>query len=128
MTTPHVRRKRWKFIVLAVSRLMVALLSFLGGLAIAIPAATSQQSSGKAARVGYLGVAPRPPDEAFIQGLRDLGYREGESVRIEYRFGGNNELKMTEAAEGLVRSNVDVLVAVSSPATRGGPGRVWLCQ
>ena len=54
----------------------------------------------------------------FVQELRKFGYREEENVRIEYHWGGNNVSKMTEAAEGLARSKVDVIVAVASPPTR----------
>jgi putative ABC transport system substrate-binding protein len=93
-------------------------ISFFLGLAVSASGAKSQQTIAKVASIGYLGVAPRPPDEAFIQELRKLGYRDGENVRIEYRWGGNDELKMREAAEGLVRSKVDVIVAIASPPTR----------
>jgi putative tryptophan/tyrosine transport system substrate-binding protein len=96
----------------------ITTISFFLCLVVTIPDAKSQQTTAKVARIGYLGVAPRPTDEVFVQELRKLGYREEENVRIEYHWGGNNMSKTTEAAEGLARSKVDVIVAVASPATR----------
>ena len=61
--------------------------TFAGGLVIAWPAAEAQQTA-KNARIGYLAtnraVASRHVD-AFLQGLRDLGYVEGRNLVIEYR-------------------------------------------
>ena len=94
-------------------------IAFSLGLAVTVPDAKSQQTNTKVvAHIGYLGVAPKPTDEVFVQELRKLGYREAENVRIEYHWGGNNMTKTTEAAEGLARSKVDVIVAIASPATR----------
>jgi putative tryptophan/tyrosine transport system substrate-binding protein len=93
-------------------------IAFSLGLAVTVPDAKSQQTNTKVAHIGYLGVAPRPTDDVFVQELRKLGYREAENVRIEYHWGSNNMSKTTEAAEGLARSKVDVIVAIASPATR----------
>jgi putative ABC transport system substrate-binding protein len=54
------------------------------------PAADAQQAV-KIPRIGWLSIASRTPEvahplEAFSQGLRDLGYVEGQNVGIEYRF------------------------------------------
>jgi len=102
----------------AFSQFLTTIPFFLGFVA-TIPDANAQQTNAKVAYIGYLGVAPgRPTDEVFVQELRKLGYREEENVRIEYHWGSNNVAKMTEAAEGLARSKVDVIVAVASLATR----------
>jgi hypothetical protein len=54
-------------------------IALVGGAAAAWPlGARAQQTGDKVARIGYLGVAPRPPDEAFRQELRKLGYRDGK--------------------------------------------------
>src|SRR2546425_7611744 len=83
------------------------------------PLAAAAQSAGeKAVRIGYLGFAPRPPDEAFKQALSELGYIEGQNIRIEYRWGEVSDRSYTELAEELVRLHVAVIVAVASPATR----------
>ena len=54
-----------------------------GGL-LAAPLDAKAQQAAKVPRIGYLAHNPRAP-EAFLQGLRDLGYVEGRNVVIEYR-------------------------------------------
>ncbi len=80
--------------------------------------AEAQQAPGRVARIGYL--TARSLDHemrwlaAFRQGLRDLGYIEGENIVIEERHAiGRPETLPTLAAE-LVRLKVDVLVAAES--------------
>lgn len=60
---------------------------FFLGLVVTIPDAKSQQTIAKVARIGYLGVLPRPPDEAFLLELHKLGYRVGENLFIERHWG-----------------------------------------
>jgi hypothetical protein len=63
---------------------------FVGSLAggfLAAPLAAEAQQVAKIARIGYLALKLEPrshPREAFLQGLRDLGYVEGRNVVIEY--------------------------------------------
>ena len=57
-------------------------------------------------------------EEAFRQGLRELGYVEGQNIIIEWRFAqGKNDQVPRNAAE-LVRLNVDVIVTGGSTDTR----------
>ena len=83
--------------------------------ALCLPAGAQQ--TGKVARVGYL--SPRsalePLDEAFRQGLRELGYVEGKNVIVEYQFAEEKIDRLPALAAELVRLNVDVLVARASP-------------
>src|SRR5687767_14911589 len=57
--------------------------------ACALPPVPWQQAT-RMPRIGYLGIGTARPNslllDAFLQGLRDLGYVEGETVEIEYRF------------------------------------------
>ena len=47
------------------------------------PLAADAQPAGKVYRIGYLGMFPAPPGrEAFLQGLRDLGWIEGQKITI----------------------------------------------
>jgi ABC-type uncharacterized transport system substrate-binding protein len=97
------------FIHLALSSLLFAL----------CPSAEAQQTK-KVARIGILGgTGPeRPTIEAFRQGLRDLGYVEGENIQIEYRDSeGKNERFPSLVAE-LVQAKVDVLLSGVAPAIR----------
>jgi putative ABC transport system substrate-binding protein len=65
------------------------LIALMGGVAAGWPLAARAQQPQRMARIGYLGLAPaarmQPFDDAFRQGLRELGYVEGRNLRIEYR-------------------------------------------
>jgi len=90
-------------------------LFLLAFLAAAIGAGAQQ--AGKVYRVGFLWDSPAVfPDaiEAFRRGLRDLGYVEGRTIAIEYRWAEGKPERMREFAEELVRLKVDVIVAPSS--------------
>ena len=56
--------------------------------------------------------------EAFRQGLRDLGYVEGESVVMEYRYAEGELDRVRELAAELVRLKVDVIVTAAPAPTR----------
>src|SRR5262245_35114047 len=92
-------------------------ITLLGGAAAWPLAATAQQTAGMV-RVGYLGfstaVQTSPRRNAFLAGLRDLGYVEGKNLQIEFRYAdGDNDLLAGFAAE-LVRLNVDVIVTYAT--------------
>jgi putative ABC transport system substrate-binding protein len=65
------------------------LLTSLAG-ALAAPHATSAQPSGKVPTIGFLSRGTRTPgsraEEAFRQGFRDVGYDEGKTLVVHYRF------------------------------------------
>src|ERR1051325_1967607 len=73
--------------------------------------------AGKIPRIGFLWDSPavyRDAIEALRQGLRDLGYVEGRTIAIEYRWAEGKPERMRELAEELVRLKVDVIMAPSS--------------
>src|SRR5438046_280343 len=81
------------------------------------------QPAPKVYRIGWLGL-PSPPTPtpggnpnlaAFREGLRELGYVEGQNFVIELR--GGPEEQLTDLAAELVRLPVDVLVTGGAPAT-----------
>jgi len=85
-----------------------------------LPCGTGAQTAGKVYRVGYLSMAPGPSprSEALQQGLRALGYVEGQNLTIEYRWAdGKVERAQSEAAE-LARAKVDVIVTGGPQTTR----------
>ncbi len=94
--------------------------TFIGTLAgglVAAPLAAEAQQTGKAYRVGFLWDSPSMfPDAlaSFRRGLRDLGYVEGRTIIIEYRWTEGKPERMREHADELVRLKVDVIVAPSS--------------
>ena len=88
------------------------------GLLAAPLAARAQQPPAKTARIGLLFFVPTPLlDEAFRQGLRELGYIEGQNIAIEYRSAEGKSERLPGLAAELVRLKVDVIVAASPPAT-----------
>jgi putative ABC transport system substrate-binding protein len=82
------------------------------------PYPSQAQSVAKTPRIGILNPAfdPHPPLEAFRQGLRDLGYVEGHSIVLEYRFADGRYERLPELAAELVRLKVDVIFAVGGQA------------
>jgi putative ABC transport system substrate-binding protein len=82
-------------------------------------AALAQRAAGPP-RVGYLvfGTPAQGLDQAFIQGLRDLGYVEGRNIVVEYRFAERSRERLKEFAEELVRLEVEVIVAPDPPSYR----------
>jgi putative ABC transport system substrate-binding protein len=84
--------------------------------------AAQAQQQPKIPRIGFLtnnsstGLAAA--DEAFRQGLRTLGYVEGKSLVIEYRYGEGKVGRLAEMAAELVRLKVDVIVTGGPTATR----------
>jgi putative ABC transport system substrate-binding protein len=88
------------------------------GLLAAPLAAPAQQPPGKSARIGFLFLVPTPfLDEAFRQGLHELGYVEGQNIAIEYRSAEGKYEGLPGLAAELVRLKVNVIVAASPPAT-----------
>ena len=83
----------------------------LGLLVAAISA--EAQKAGKVYRIGFLSDGPRmrPNFEVFRQGLRELGYIEGQNIVIEWRLAGRKPDRLAEMAADLVRQKVDVIVA-----------------
>ena len=70
--------------------------------------------------IGYLvpSATPSMRDEIFVAGLRELGWVEGRNIRIESRRSGNDLARLPALAEELVRLNVDLIVATTTPAVK----------
>jgi len=88
----------------------------------AVPLAADAQPAAKVYRIGLLaGYSPTSPEashvwDGFFQGLRELGYVEGQNILIEGRFYGDRTERLPALAAELVRIKVDVIVAGSTPA------------
>ncbi len=100
----------------------VALVVMLAlGLLLAPLAAGAQQPAGKIYRIGWLsGTVPAGSSDliaGFREGLRQLGYVEGKSIVIEYRFAEGRTEQLPTLAVELVSLNVDVLLAQGTPVT-----------
>src|SRR5439155_7483734 len=70
------------------------------------------QQSGKISKVGILADVNAPQVEALRQGMRDLGYIEGQNIIIEYRYVQGKRDRVPELAAELLNLKVDVIIAV----------------
>jgi putative ABC transport system substrate-binding protein len=98
-------------------------ITLLGGAAaasIAWPLAAIAQQSGKLRTIGFLGPNTRSGASdwvaALAQRLRELGWIEGRTVTIEYRWAEGREERFAEVADEFVRLKVDVIVTSGTPA------------
>ena len=89
-------------------------ITLLGGAA-AWPLAAHAQTE-RMPRIGLLLVSGPEPLGPFREALSDLGYVEGKNIQIDVRSAQGQETRLPELAAELVRSRVDVIVAVQSPA------------
>jgi putative ABC transport system substrate-binding protein len=89
-------------------------------LVVCFPAEAQQPT--KVPRIGYLTAQTSPAElpriDAFRQGLRALGYIEGQNIAIDFRFTDGKLERLPEVAAELVRLKVDVLIPVSTNAAQ----------
>jgi putative ABC transport system substrate-binding protein len=94
-------------------------ITLLGGAA-AWPLAARAQQSGSLRTIGFLGPNTHSVASerlaAFVQRLRELGWIEGRTVAIEYRWAEGRKERAAEIAAEFVRLEVDVIVTQSTPA------------
>ena len=95
-------------------------ITLLGGAAAAWPLAARAQQSGRLPTIGFLG-ANTPDAQArwtavFVQRLRELGWIEGRTVAIEYRWAEGSPERSAEIAQEFVRLKVDVIFASGGTA------------
>jgi putative ABC transport system substrate-binding protein len=81
-----------------------------------VPALTT--SSSRRRRIGFLSSFRREISQApaFAQGLRDLGYIEGQNLSVEWRFADGNPGRLGDLAAELVALQVEVIATESTPA------------
>jgi len=95
------------------------ILAMAGGL-LAAPLTAGAQEPMKSSRIGFLGGESASTNghflEAFRQGMRDLGYVEGQTFTIEERWGEGKNERFPDLVAELVHLRVGVIVAVSTPA------------
>jgi putative ABC transport system substrate-binding protein len=93
-------------------------ITLLGGAAATWPLAARAQQPGKLPTIGLLGPATpsamRPWTDAFVRRLRELGWIEGRTVVIEYRWAEGRSERFAEVAEEFIRLKVDVIVTTGS--------------
>jgi len=94
----------------------------LGTMLLALSVPAQAQQAKKTPRIGFLMPGSRPTYsmriEAFRNGLRELGYNEGQNIAIEWRFAEGKSDRLAGLAADLVRSKVDVIVTSTTPVTQ----------
>jgi putative tryptophan/tyrosine transport system substrate-binding protein len=93
-------------------------LRVVGAAAVSCPLAAHAQQAGKLPTIGFLGAATAAGwtswTAAFEQRLRELGWIEGRTVAIEYRWGEGRSERFAEIAAEFVRRKVNVIVTAGS--------------
>src|SRR5215831_16698493 len=95
-------------------------IALLGGTA-AWPLAARAQQAGKPPTIGYLGPSTRSFESqqlaAFVARLGELGWVEGRTVAIEYRWAEGRNDGLAEIVAEYVRLKVDVILTAATPPT-----------
>jgi putative tryptophan/tyrosine transport system substrate-binding protein len=95
-------------------------ITLLGGAAAAWPLAARAQQVGKLPTIGFLSSGTRTRGTwalwvaAFVQRLRELGWTEGRTIAIEYRWAEGRSERFAEIAAEFMRLKVDVIVTVGT--------------
>jgi putative ABC transport system substrate-binding protein len=97
--------------------------AFISGITLgllAAPLAAEAQQAGKVPRIGVIGEkSPADPFlAAFRQGLRELGYTEGQNIVVEYRYAHGVVDRFSDLAAELIRLKVEILVVGGAEAAR----------
>src|SRR5213594_4015985 len=94
-------------------------ITLLSGAAAAWPLAARAQQVGKVYRIGFLGNSTAALEAnlvgPFREGLRDLGYVEGQNILIEYRWAEGKYERFPELIAELVARKVNVMVTAGTP-------------
>ena len=83
---------------------------------LAAPLAAEAQPAGRTPRIGVLGTGDGPGWQAFRESLHILGYVEGRTITIDWRWAGSDARRFTDLAAELVRLPVELIVTGSDPA------------
>jgi putative tryptophan/tyrosine transport system substrate-binding protein len=92
-------------------------IALLGGSAASWPLVLRAQQADRLPTIGFLGAdasAFSPWTGAFVTRLRELGWVEGRTIAIEYRWSEGRTERYAEVAAEFVRLKVDVIVTVGS--------------
>jgi putative ABC transport system substrate-binding protein len=92
-------------------------LALVAGAAAAWPLAARAQQASKLPTIGFLGADAsswRPWTDAFVERLRELGWIDGRTIEIEYRWDEGRPERDSEIAAEFVRRKVDVIVSAGT--------------
>src|SRR5262249_46753834 len=89
-------------------------ITLFGGVSVWPPVARAQQPARKQL-IGFIAHDYESMYDAFFEGLRELGYSEGQNIIIERRYAGGQPM-FQEFAREMVQLKADVIVTVTTPA------------
>src|SRR5262245_14664667 len=96
-------------------------ITLVGGAAVAWPLAVRAQQGDRLPTIGFLGQSTRSAASewvaAFVQRLRELGWTEGRTIAIEYRWSEGRAERAAQSAAEFVRLKVNVIVTSGTPQT-----------
>jgi putative tryptophan/tyrosine transport system substrate-binding protein len=96
-------------------------ITLIGGAGVVLPLAARGQEGGGMRRIGFLGTTTAPAwtswTGAFVQRLRELGWIEGRTATIEYRWAESRPERFVEIAAEFARLKVDVIFTAGSQST-----------
>jgi len=97
-----------------------AFITMVGGSVFSTPFAVEAQQAGGVRRIGYLAGGSAKVNvtylDAFRQGLRELGWVEGQNIVVEYRHAEGRFDRLPDLAAELARLKVDLIFATPTPA------------
>src|SRR5436190_5019209 len=92
-------------------------ITLLGGAAVAWPFGARAQRAERVRRIGILADERWPTIDSLKQGLRNLGYVEGQNLEVVYRFAAGQAERYPGLAAELVALPVELIVALGTPAS-----------
>ena len=81
-----------------------------------LPLTVRAQQSGRIWRIGFIAHRYEKFYDPLFQGLRELGYTEGQNLVVERRYAEGNAERFKEFAAEMVRLKVDAVIVVTTPA------------
>jgi putative tryptophan/tyrosine transport system substrate-binding protein len=92
-------------------------ISLLVSAAASWPLTAHAQQPGKTWRIGLITHSYVKYLDGLFEGLRELGYVEGQNIIVERRYAEGNAARFQEFAEEMVRLKVDIIIVITTPAT-----------
>jgi putative tryptophan/tyrosine transport system substrate-binding protein len=91
-------------------------IALLGSAAASWPLAAHAQQPGKMWRIGLINHSNEIFLDGLLEGLRELGYVEGQNIIIERRYAEGKAERFQEFAEEMVRLKADIIIVITTPA------------
>jgi len=85
--------------------------------------AHAQQQPGKMWRIGLITQGYAKFLDGLFEGLRELGYVEGQNIIVERRYAEGEAARFQEFAEEMVRLKADIIIVITTPAAIARPRR-----